>query len=222
MIRPSHVLLFVVALAAPLAAQEKKPGNRFEKEILAYEAADKKSPPEPGAILFAGASGIRLWKTLAQDFPEHRVLNRGFGGSTIADAIHFADRIIIPYQPKLIVLQSGGNDLNGGKSPQQVADDFAAFVAKVRGKLPEVPIVFMSIQPSPARWSQVEKQKETNALIRKLCEAGENLRYLNAFDAFLNADGQPRGELFVDDKLHHNAAGYKVRAELVRPYLGQH
>ena len=214
------IALFVSATGS-LIAQDKPAANRFEKEIAAYEAADKASPPPEGAILFIGASGIRLWKSLAEDFPEHKVINRGFGGSQIADSTHFAERIIFPYQPRLIVLQAGGNDLNAGKSPEQVADDFRAFVLKVRSKLPETPIVFMSIQPSPARWSQAEKQKQANALIEQQIGRGKGLIYLNAFDAFLDPNGQPRGELFVADKLHHNAAGYKVRAELVRPLLGK-
>jgi len=213
------ILLVASLCATSLLAQDKAAPNKFEEEIKAFEEADKKSPPPEQAILFVGASGIKLWKTLEKDFPNHRVINRGFGGSQIADAIYFADRIIIPYKPRTILLQSGGNDINAGKSPEQVADDFRLFVEKVRGKLPEVRILFMSLQPSPARWSQAEKQKVANALIKKQVEAGKNMAYIDAYDAFLNADGQPREELFVADKLHHNAAGYKIRTELVMPFL---
>jgi lysophospholipase L1-like esterase len=202
-----------------LLAQDKSPPNKFEPEVKAFEVADKKSPPPEHAILFVGASGIKLWKTLEKDFPEHQVINRGFGGSQIADAIYFADRIVIPYKPKTILLQSGGNDINAGKTPEQVAEDYRLFVEKVRAKLPEVRILFMSLQPSPARWSQAEKQKQTNALILKQIQAGKNMAYIDAYDAFLNRDGQPRGELFVADKLHHNEAGYKIRTTLVLPFL---
>jgi lysophospholipase L1-like esterase len=217
----SKLLFAVVAVvfAWTLFAQDKNPSARFEPEIKAFEAADRKSPPPENAVLFVGASGIKLWKTLEQDFPEFRVLNRGFGGSQIADAIYFADRIVIPYKPKTILLQSGGNDINAGKSPEQVADDFRVFVEKVRSQLPEVRILFMSLQPSPARWTQAEKQKQTNALILKQIKAGKNMAYIDAYDPFLNADGQPREELFVADKLHHNEAGYQVRTKLVLPFL---
>jgi lysophospholipase L1-like esterase len=126
---------------------------------------------------------------------------------------------VIPYKPKTILLQSGGNDINAGKTPEQVAEDFRVFVEKVRGKLPEVRILFMSLQPSPARWSQAEKQQQTNALILKQIQAGKNMAYIEAYDAFIGADGQPRGELFVADKLHHNEAGYKIRTQLVMPFL---
>jgi len=213
------ITLLATLLSRTLLAQDKNPSARFEPEIKAFEEADKKAPPKEGAILFVGASGIKLWKTLEKDFPDHRVINRGFGGSQIADAIHFADRIVIPYKPKTILLQSGGNDINAGKSPEQVAEDFRLFVEKVRGKLPDVRILFMSLQPSPARWSQAEKQKQTNALIKKQIEAGKNMAYIEAYEAFLTADGKPREELFVADKLHHNEAGYKIRTQLVLPFL---
>lgn len=209
----------VVLCANLLFAQEKSPPNIFEGEIKAFEVADKKSPPPEQAILFVGASGIKLWKTLEKDFSEHQVINRGFGGSQISDAIYFADRIVIPYKPKTILLQSGGNDINAGKSPEQVAEDFRIFVEKIRSKLPDVRILFMSLQPSPARWTQAEKQKQTNALIRKQIESGKNMAFIDAYDAFLTADGKPREELFVADKLHHNEAGYKVRTSLVMPFL---
>ena len=191
----------------------------YHAAIQAYEAADKTAPPPEGGVLFAGASGIRMWKTLAQDFPNQKVFNRGFGGSQIADVIHFADRIVLPYKPRVIVFQAGGNDINAGKTPEQVAADFKTFVAKVRAKLPDTRIIFLSLQPSPARWSQVDQQKQANALIEKQIAASQNMAYINAFDAFLTADGKPREELFVADKLHHNEAGYKVRVQLVRPFL---
>lgn len=214
-------LLAMAFVIAPLRAEDISPSAKWEKDIQAFEAADKKSPPPQGAVLFVGASGIKLWTSLEKDFPNHRVINRGFGGSQIADAVYFADRIVVPYKPRLIVLQSGGNDINAGKTPEQVADDFKAFVVKVRAALPETRIVYFSMQPAPARWSQADKQKRGNQLIKEHISAGKNMAYLNAWDAFVGPDGTPRGELFVADKLHHNAEGYKLRAELVRPYLDE-
>jgi lysophospholipase L1-like esterase len=219
MTRVAVLSAFLALACGNLLAQDKFSPSRFEKEISAFEAADKEKSPPQGAILFIGASGIKRWTTLSEDFPDHKVINRGFGGSHIADSTYFAERVIFPYKPRLIVFQAGGNDLNGGKSPQQVSDDFAVFVKKVRGALPDVRIVYLSIGPSPARWSQADKQKETNALIKKQIDAGQNMAYCNSYEGFLNSDGQPREELFVSDRLHHNAAGYKVRADQVRPFL---
>ena len=204
-----------------LVAQEKKAADpsRFEEAIKAYEAADKTNPPPEGGILFTGASSIRLWKTLAEDFPEHKVINRGFGGSQLSDNIHYADRIVIPYKPKLIVIQAGGNDINAGKTPETVVADFKTYVEKVRAKLPEVRIAYMSINPSPARWSQLEQQRKANKLVKEYIASGKNLDYIDIWDSVLGSDGQPREELFIADKLHPSAEGYKIRTALVRPHL---
>ncbi len=138
------------------AASDALRSTAWEKEIRAFEKAALTSPPPSGAILFIGSSSTRLWKTLAQDFPDHKVINRGFGGSQIADSVNYADRIVIPCKPRLIVLQAGGNDIAAGKSPERVLSDFKAFVEKVRARLPETRIAFLSIHPAPVRWAQAE------------------------------------------------------------------
>lgn len=206
--------------APSLFAADPPPRQRWEKEIEAFEIADKKAPPPPDAVLFIGSSSIRLWKTLARDFPNHTVVNRGFGGSQIADATRYADRIIIPYKPRLIVLGAGSNDLNAGKSPEEVAADFDAFVEKIRAALPDTRIAFISISPAPARAAQMEKQRKTNQLIKKRVADGNNLDYINIYDPLLGPDGQPREDLFVADRLHPNAAGYDIHAQIMRLHLG--
>ena len=222
--RPLVVRAFVVsllglALTCQLLAAEKAGPERWQKAIAAFEAADKANPPPQGAILFIGSSTIVRWKTLAQDFPEHPVINRGFGGSQIADSVFYADRIVIPYRPRLIVLRAGGNDIHAGKTPEQVAADFQAFVEKVRAKLPEVRIAYMTINATPSRWANVEREKKANQLIKEYIAAGKNLDYIDTFDATLGADGKPREELFVKDRLHFNDEGYKVLAAIVRKHL---
>ncbi len=120
---------------------------RWEGEIAVFESADRANPPPKGGILFIGSSTIRLWKTLAKDFPDHKVINRGFGGSEIADSTHFADRIIFPYVPKQIFLRAGGNDIHAGRSPEEVAADFADFVRVVHGRLSDAKIVYVAVNP---------------------------------------------------------------------------
>ncbi len=215
-----HALGALLAFALSASAADKSPGERWEKDIRAFEAADKTTPPTQGAVLFIGSSSIRLWKTLAQDFPEYRVINRGFGGSEVADSVYFADRIVIPYRPRLIVMYAGTNDINDGKTPERVFADFQAFVAKVRATLPGVRIAYMAINPCPARWAQADQQRQANQLIQDYVAAGTNLDFIDIFDAYLGPDGKPRADLFVADGLHNNAAGYKIRAALTRPHLG--
>ncbi len=204
------LLLVLFALSAP-----GQTTNRWDKDIAAFEAQDKTNPPPKGAILFIGSSSIRLWKTLAQDLPEHKVINRGFGGSQIADSVHFVDRMVVPYQPKRIVMYAGGNDINGGKTPEQVASDFKAFVARVHAKLPEAKIAYISIAPNPARWAQVERVKAANDLIREFTATDKRLSFINVFPHMLGKDGMPLPDIFVDDRLHMNEKGYAIWKRVV-------
>ena len=202
-----------------MCAEGEHDFGKWEEEIAAYEQMDRTNPPPKGALLFIGSSTIRLWKTLAEDFPEQRVINRGFGGSEIVDSTHFAERIIFPYKPRMVLLRAGGNDLNAGKSPERVFADFKEFVAKVHSKLPETEIVFISLSPSIARWKQADKEKAVNTMIEEYIRQTPRLKYIETYPMPLGADGQPRAELFVADKLHFNAEGYKLLTEIVRPHL---
>lgn len=211
--------LFVALLvAAPVFAADSG-SEKWEKEIAAFEASDKTNPPPKHAVLFIGSSSIRLWESLAQDFPDHKVINRGFGGSEIADSTYFADRIVIPYDPAVIYMRAGTNDIANGKSPEQVFEDFKAFVAAVHAKLPKTEVVFTSVNPTNARWDQLDRQKKLNALIREWTGKTPGTGFIDCYDVSLGADGRPRKELFQDDQLHFNAEGYKVLAERIRPYL---
>lgn len=214
-------LLLLFSLTGPLWSEPKPPqtSKNWEKAIAAFEEADKTSPPPKGAVLFIGASGITRWKTLKEDFPKYTVINRGFGGSQVEDATYYVDRIVIPYQPKTIVFQSGGNDINSGKSPEQVAKNFEAFVGKVRAALPEVRILFIESGPSTSRWDQREKQQQYNKLVKQFLESGKNMVFIPMWDPFIGPDGKPNDALFVEDHLHHNAEGYKIRARIVNEYL---
>lgn len=214
---------FLLLISAPVLAKVSHPNDsrRWEKEIQAFEKADKAAPPPAGAVLFVGSSTIRKWTTLAADFPDQKVINRGFGGCQIEDCTFYADRIVAAYAPRLVILRAGGNDINAGKSPEQVFDDFKAFVSAVRAKLPKASIAYMSINASPSRWSNVEREKKANRLIAAFIKENPalHLLYIDTFDATMGGDGRPREELFVKDKLHFNADGYKILADRVRLFI---
>ena len=212
LIIPAVLLVLWSALA------QEKP-HAFENEIQAFEASDKTNPPPKNTILFVGSSSIRMWKTLAQDFPEYRVINRGFGGSQISNAIHFAERIVIPYEPRIIVMYSGGNDLNAGKTPETVFNDFKTFVAKVRTKLPHTRLVYISIAPNPARWAQIDRVREANRLIRDYTQKQPGLSFIDIHPHMLGDDGQPKPDIYLDDKLHMNAKGYAIWKRVVGEHL---
>jgi lysophospholipase L1-like esterase len=188
----------------------------FESEIRSFEAQDHRTPPPHRPIVFIGSSSIRIWTSLEQDFPREHVLNRGFGGSHIADSVGFVERIVVPYEPPLVVMYAGGNDIAAGKSPAVVAADFKAFAARVWSHLPRTQIAFISIAPSPARWNQAQRIREANTLIAAACKADTRLHYVDVFPRMLGADGKPRGDLFLDDGLHMNRHGYELWIPLVR------
>jgi hypothetical protein len=208
-----------VILFSVLAASAAGKTNRFEADIVAFEKADKTNPPPQNGILFIGSSSIRMWKSLAKDFPEHRVFNRGFGGSEISDSVFFADRIVLPYRPVQIVLYAGGNDIHGGKSPERVFSDFKEFVQVVRKGLPETEIDYISIAPNRSRWAEVDRVKAANKLIEDYIKGKKGLRFINVFPHMLGPDGEPKADIYLEDKLHMNAKGYELWTGLVRPYL---
>ncbi len=204
-------------LPVHLAAGE----NRFERNVLAYEAADRTNPPPHHAILLAGDSQFYRWKTVHEDLPDYTIINRGIDSLQTSDLIHFTDRIVLPYRPRMIILHVGGNDVHNGKSPEQVLADFKTFVAKVRTALPGVPIAFTSLTPSPGRWSEIAQRKAANRIIKDYIVTQPDLRFIDLWDAMLTADGQPREDLWVEDRVHPNHAGYLLRVKIMRPVLGE-
>ncbi|MDQ3667621.1 MAG: SGNH/GDSL hydrolase family protein [Acidobacteriota bacterium] len=212
-------LLLGVACSTYAQSNKVERQRQFEPAIKTFEEADKNKPPAKGAVLFIGSSSITLWKSLRGDFPRARVINRGFGGSHIEDSIDFANRIVFRAKPRLIVFYAGDNDIESGKSPAVVLEDFKKFVAVVHQKLPRTRIAFISIKPSPARWHLADKVKEANLLIKGFTETDRRLDYIDVFSPMLGKDGNPRAELFVEDRLHMNEAGYTLWRSIVAPYV---
>lgn len=193
---------------------------RWEKSIATFEDWDRKNSPPANAVLFVGSSSIVGWST-AEAFSQHAVINRGFGGSHISEVTHYFDRVVAPYRPAVVVLYAGDNDIAAGLSAEQVAADFAAFVARFRGKFRETPIVFLSIKPSPARWEHWPTARAANRLIATLCEKQPGLRFVDVAAPMLDENGQPRAELYVADRLHLSAPGYAAWEAVLRPVLAE-
>lgn len=210
------VLAFTVAVLSGslLHAQtQTKPADdpfaKWEKSISQFEAKMAESKPKPGGTLFIGSSSIRLWK-LDESFPELNAVNHGFGGSEIADSIHFFDRAIVPLAPATIILYAGDNDMAHGKSAEVVHADFRKFVKLVHGKFPKTRIGFVAIKPSIKRWNLSSDMKDANDRIAKTCEANSKLTYIDIWTPMLGDDGKPMPDLFAKDGLHLNPKGYKM------------
>ena len=169
--------------------------------------------------MFVGSSSIRMWDTLARDFPEAGVINRGFGGSRVRDSVHYAHRIVSAYRPRAVALYAGDNDLAEGRAPAQVAADFKAFVQRVRARQPDLCVAFIAIKPSPSRAALQPAMQAANHAIDEYAQATPGVSFLDVHTPMLDANGQPRGELFLDDALHMNATGYEVWADVVGAWL---
>ena len=134
-------------------------------------------------------------------------MNLGFGGSEVRDSTHFAKRLVVPLEPKTVVLYAGDNDLSAGRTPEQVQDDFRDFVAKVHADLPKARVLFVAVKPSPKCWAIFEAQRRANNLVKAVCLNDERLEFVDVVPAMLGADGKPIAELFVKDELHLSRKG---------------
>jgi len=200
------------------AAKPKSGPERFESEIAAFEAWDQKNSIPQNSILFVGSSTVRLWQS-ADAFPGLPVINRGFGGSTIADVNHYADRIVFKYRPRVIVFYSGDNDIAGGRSPDDVFNAFRVFASRVQERLPETRLIFLSVKPSIARWKMWPKMQDVNARVKELASENKQLMYVDTAPTLLGDDGEPQKDLFRDDGLHMSEKGYAAWNKLLSPTL---
>ena len=222
MVRRMTYLLIVVCSLAVLNAQDK-PGvkdeaSRWEETIRVFEEWDRKNSFASDAVLFVGSSSIRLWQT-RECFEEFEVINRGFGGSQISDVNYFAKRIVLRYEPKVIVFYAGDNDVAAGKSAKRVFDDYMKFEKLVHKELPETRVIFISIKPSRRRWSLWNVMNAANMMIKDFSMRDSRLFYFDGATPLLDSDGEPKVELFLDDKLHLNSKGYEVWTKLLRPII---
>ena len=189
--------------------------NPFEKEIVAYEKQDSLAMPAKGQILFIGSSSFRLWKTFTRDMQDlPPSINRGFGGSTLADALYYFDRMVVKYQPKWVIMYEGDNDLAKGKTPQVIAAEYDEFKARLAKQVPGAKLVFVAARPSLARTALLEKQRELNGLIK-----AKGDYFIDMHSPFFLADGSLMTDIFVADRLHLNEKGYVIFANQIRAFV---
>jgi lysophospholipase L1-like esterase len=211
-----HAMLgLVVSLLLPVQDPKLEP---FAKDIEAFEAKDKATPPPQNEIVFVGSSSIRYWKS-TEAFPDLKIINRGFGGSQMADSVRYAERIILPYKPRIVVVFAGGNDINAKKTPEKVLEDYQALVGKIHAALPKTKVYFISLFPNVQRKSQDPLCQKVNQLIEEYSKTSPLLGYIDTAGKMRADDGGPRPELLRPDGLHMNDDGYKIWNEIVGAVL---
>ncbi len=202
------VLIFILLFSIHSFAQ-KIP---FEKEIEAFRKEDSLKAPIKNMVLFIGSSSFTKWKSVQQDFPTIPIINRGFGGSTLLDVIRFENEVIYKYEPRKIVIYCGENDIASSDKgiPDVVFNRFKTLYKSIRKHYPKVPIVYISIKPSPSRWQLKDNQMETNRRISAFISKKKNIVFVNIWDKMLDENGNPKADIFTSDLLHMNKKGYQI------------
>ena len=196
--------------------------NRFIRDIKMFEENDERNPPSAEGTEFVGSSSIALWKSIPEDFKEWNAFGRGFGGSTIPEVTHYADRIITNYKPARIVFYAGTNDIAElGHSGKQVFESFMTFVRFIKSKLPDAHIYFVSMSMAPSRVQWKKQYEEGNSLVRAYCKTDPKVHYINVVPFMQDRAGKPIGAYFGLDQLHMNRSGYLIWIREIKKALGE-
>jgi lysophospholipase L1-like esterase len=211
-----RIAIFLLLLLPDVASTQP-----FASEIQAFKKRDSLNFPPQKAILFVGSSSFAMWQDVADYFPQHQIINRGFGGSSLPDLIRYESEIIFPYQPKQIVIYCGENDLaaNDSLTGEQVYQRFVQLFTDIRRQLPKTHLVYISMKPSPSRLHLLQKMKDGNTRIRKFLQSKRRTAFVDIFTPMLKPDGKPNENLFLDDMLHMNKSGYQLWKPAIEKHL---
>ncbi len=211
--------LLIFSNFSALSAQTYDRAKMWEAEIKRFAEVDKMQNPPDNAILFVGSSSIRLWENLRADFPQYKVINRGFGGSQFEDVNYFFDKIVTPYQPKKIVFYVGENDIDAKQTAENILEDFKTFVALRDKNLPNTPLIFISLKPSLLRWQMWSEMTKANNLIKAEIKKHKKIQFADLGAKMLGMNGKPLPDIFIQDGLHMNTKGYAIWRENLLPFL---
>lgn len=208
-------LLLVVAQSSVVSAQ-----NAFAQEVDSIvELSSAKGYDMP--IVFIGSSSISMWKTLEQDFAGLEVLNHGFGGSQFKDLLLYQDQLIERFEPSMLVIYCGDNDIANGADPERVAEDADRLADGFSRVSKQGLVLLLSVKPSPARWELKEKYQQLNGKLKAMADQYEHVVYIDVWTPMLKKNGEPDAKLFLEDGLHMNGNGYTIWKNALLPYLSK-
>lgn len=213
------LILFVLLHFSISLAQTYDREEIWEAEIKRFAGIDRTQTPPDDPILFVGSSSVRLWQSLRTDFPNLKIINRGFGGSQFEDVNHYFANIVTPYKPKKIILYVGENDIDAKQTAENVLEDFKTFIALRDKNLPATPIVFITLKPSILRWEMWAEMNKANSLIKEEIKKHKRVQFADLAAKMLGADGKPLPDIYIEDGLHLNAKGYQIWKENLLPFL---
>ncbi|MEO8025745.1 MAG: GDSL-type esterase/lipase family protein [Bryobacteraceae bacterium] len=211
-----RVLVAGLLVAGLVRAQDPA---RFETQIRAFLEKDEASPPPKHAILFIGSSIFRQWTMLTEQMTPLPVFNRAFGGSQTPDILYYMDKVVLPYEPRIVVYYCGSNDVNAGRDADAIAANFRTFAERVHAALPETRIFYVSINRAPDKRKRWDVVDSANAQVREYCKRSARMGFVDVNPALFGPDGEPRMELYLPDKLHFKAPAYVEFTAIVKPVL---
>jgi lysophospholipase L1-like esterase len=217
-----YLFVFVLFLGILSATAQTVSSIPFQAEIDVFIKKDSIAMPAANSILFVGSSSFNYWKDISNYFPGYPIINRGFGGSSLTDIIHFNQETILKYKPKQIYIYCGENDIAASDTitPQIVFERFKTLHSIIRTHLGNnIPVIYVSIKPSVARWSMEDKFVAANTLIRDYINKQKQTQFLDVHSAMLDTNGEVLKDIFIADKLHMNAKGYAIWQKIIAPTL---
>lgn len=197
--------------------------TRHQSDMDKFEAENKKDGTACDA-LFIGSSTFTLWKTIHKDMAPLKVINRGFGGSTIRDILYNYNTVARGYNTKKIVLYVE-NDLSNDKDHIITAGDaydlFRVFAQMIKRDYPESTLYIVSLKPSPSRVNDLKEQQTLNHLLKNYAATQSNVEYIDITEAMYKSNGKLRNDIFLKDDLHMNEKGYDIWTEIIKPILSK-
>ncbi|SHJ26963.1 SGNH/GDSL hydrolase family protein [Pseudozobellia thermophila] len=207
-------LLFFVSLLG--TAQDPL---RFKEQVDAIEKKyDALWDPSKETIVFTGSSSIRMWKDVQERFPNHQIINSGFGGSQASDLLYFLENLVLRYGPKKVFIYEGDNDISAKKRPNEIIDTTQEIIALVRAQNPSTQIVLISAKPSIARWKLKGKYKRLNRKFKRLSKKDSLLDYADVWTPMLDGRKLKR-DIFIEDGLHMNTKGYDIWFKVMQAFV---
>jgi len=216
--RPVFSLLAAALLLLTIRISHGQDPQRFQKEVDSI-VAHNLSVDRANLVLFTGSSSIRMWADLKETFPNHNVVNLGFGGSEMADLLYYTEKIILQFKPKQVFIYEGDNDVNKDRTTDEILASADAILTAIRKDLPQTEVIFISPKPSISRWHLKEKYEAFNKSLHEWTRKKKNVKYADVWTPMLKKNGEVRDDLFIGDKLHMNEKGYAIWQKTLGKYL---
>lgn len=215
--RPIRICSTIILIVFIVPAFGQDP-LRFQKEVDSIVALNQ-SVKTSNLIIFTGSSSIRMWHNLKTSFPDYNIVNLGFGGSEMADLLYYVDKLIISFAPTQVFIYEGDNDISFGRTSEQILSTADSILSRVRRKLPETEVVFISPKPSIARWKLREQYEIFNKQLEAWAKRKKRVKYADVWSAMLDNQGNVRQDIFIEDGLHLNEKGYSIWTNVLAKYL---